>query len=107
MNDYQYRAGTTALYPDRGRNFVYPTLGLVGEAGELANKVKKVFRDDGGVLTDEKRHMIAQELGDALWYVSQIANEIGFTLEHIAEQNLAKLSSRNHRDQLHGDGDNR
>ncbi len=107
MNEYQYRASSTALYPNHGRNIVYPTLGLVGEAGEIANKVKKIERDDGGVLTDEKRQIIAKELGDALWYVSQIASEIGYTLDGIAQQNLDKLASRQQRGTLHGDGDNR
>ncbi len=107
MNEYQYRAGTTALYPNRGRNLVYPTLGLVGEAGEIANRVKKIQRDDGGVLTEERRAIIAKELGDTLWYVSQVAHEIGHTLDGIAQANLDNLAGRKQRGTLHGDGDNR
>jgi NTP pyrophosphatase (non-canonical NTP hydrolase) len=107
MNAYQDAATSTATYPDIGKNIIYPTLGLAGEAGETADKVKKVLRDDGGVLTETKRQAIAAEVGDCLWYVSQLARELGFTLAQIAEMNLTKLSSRKERNVLKGSGDNR
>ncbi|MBU1126141.1 MAG: nucleoside triphosphate pyrophosphohydrolase family protein [Patescibacteria group bacterium] len=107
FNEYQEKSRKTAVYPDLDNNVVYPTLGLNDEAGEVAGKVKKMFRDDGGVLTDERREAIIQEVGDVLWYVAQLATELKISLDEVAEKNLAKLYSRLDRDQLHGDGDNR
>lgn len=78
-----------------------------GEAGEAAEKVKKVIRDNGGVFTDETKRATALELGDALWYVGAAARELGFSLEDIAVMNIEKLSSRKERGVLHGSGDNR
>jgi NTP pyrophosphatase (non-canonical NTP hydrolase) len=94
FEDYQSAAGTTALYPRRFQNLEYPTLGLAGEAGEVANIVKKIQRDDQGVLTDEKREKLKDELGDVLWYISACADELGLTLAEIAEFNVAKLARR-------------
>jgi NTP pyrophosphatase (non-canonical NTP hydrolase) len=107
LNTYQQAAGRTALYPDRGQNPLYPTLGLCGEAGEVADKVKKVMRDDGGVFSAERRQAIALELGDVLWYVAQLAHELGLSLEEIASANLAKLADRADRQVLGGSGDRR
>ncbi len=107
FNEYQEAAGTTALYPERGRNFTYPALGLAGESGEVCEKLKKVIRDHGGQLDDEVRAEVAKELGDVLWYVSQVAFEMGLSLQEIAEANIQKLASRKQRDQIHGSGDNR
>ena len=86
---------------------MYPTLGLSGETGEIAEKVKKIIRDDQGVITDEKRDQIAKEAGDVLWYLSQLATEIDYSLEDIAQMNLDKLVSRAARGVLSGSGDNR
>ncbi len=86
---------------------MYPTLGLSGETGEIAEKVKKIIRDDQGVITDEKRDQIAKEAGDVLWYLSQLATEIDYSLEDIAQMNLDKLASRAARGVLSGSGDNR
>ena len=86
---------------------VYPALGLAGEAGELANKVKKVLRDHGGHLSEEAREAILAELGDVLWYVAQVATDLGESLEAVAQANLAKLRSRKERGRLGGDGDDR
>jgi NTP pyrophosphatase (non-canonical NTP hydrolase) len=107
LSDYQHRSRATAVYPDAGDNLAYPALGLCGEAGEAAEKVKKAMRDDGGVLTDERRDALAAELGDVLWYAAQLATEAGLDLEQIAEANIAKLASRQERAVLHGSGDDR
>ncbi len=107
ISHYQQRSRATAVYPDAGDNLTYPALGLCGEAGECAEKVKKAIRDDGGVLTDERRAALAAELGDVLWYVAQLATEAGLDLAEIAEDNLAKLRSRRDRGVLQGSGDAR
>jgi NTP pyrophosphatase (non-canonical NTP hydrolase) len=107
FSEYQERSRATAVYPDAGSNIVYPALGLCGEAGETAEKVKKAIRDDGGTLTEERRAAIAAELGDVLWYAAQLATEAGLDLEEIAEANLEKLASRQRRAVLHGSGDDR
>ena len=107
FKEYQNKAKKTAAYPNIGKNIIYPTLGLVGEAGEVANKVKKILRDDNGVITKDKREDIKKELGDVLWYISQMAGELKFSLEDIAKANIEKLSSRFKKDKIHGSGDNR
>ena len=107
LNDYQLSALTTAVYPDRGNNFAYPALGLAGEAGEVADKLKKVIRDDSGVLTDPVRDAVAKELGDVLWYVAVLAAEIDYDLNDIAQINVNKLASRHQRGVITGSGDNR
>jgi NTP pyrophosphatase (non-canonical NTP hydrolase) len=107
LGDYQALSRRTATYPGAGDNLVYPTLGLAGEAGEVAEKVKKLLRDDGGVLGDERRAALAAELGDVLWYVAQVATEAGLDLEQVAAANLAKLLSRQERGVLSGSGDER
>lgn len=105
--EYQTRSRATAVYPDAGNNITYPALGLCGEAGETAEKVKKAIRDDGGSLTEERRDAIAAELGDVLWYVAQLATEAALDLDEIAQANLDKLASRQQRAVLHGSGDDR
>lgn len=97
FEDYQSEASQTALYPRRMSNLEYPTLGLAGEAGEVANIVKKIQRDNNGVLTDEIRGKLKDELGDVLWYISACADELGLTLEEIAEFNVNKLAKRHNR----------
>ena len=104
---YQADARQTATYPDIGSNAYYPVLGLCGEAGEVAEKVKKVMRDDAGHFSKTKRHEIAKELGDVLWYVAAIAGHTGYSLEEIAQMNLDKLNDRKDRGALGGSGDNR
>ncbi len=106
MNAYQYEAGQTAVYPAE-IGLAYVVLGLTGEAGEIANKVKKVYRDDGGELTDEKRRELVAELGDVLWYAAQVANELGVPLSAVAAQNIEKLSRRQQRGTIQGSGDER
>lgn len=107
INAYQDAARRTAAYPDVGANPVYPTLGLSGEAGEVADKVKKVLRDRGGVFDDPTREAIKLELGDVLWYVAQLASELGYELEEVATANLDKLASRAARGRIGGSGDHR
>lgn len=104
MNSYQEAALKTAIYEQR---IIYPTLGLSGETGEVADKVKKVLRDKNGIFDGETRHEIAKELGDVLWYVSTLAYDLGFKLDEIAQMNVDKLASRASRGQLGGNGDNR
>lgn len=107
FEEYQKKSRKTAIYPNAGENFVYPTLGLSGEAGEVAEKIKKVIRDKEGKIDEETREMIKKELGDVLWYVSQLASELGLSLDDIAEGNIQKLYSRMDRNKLSGSGDNR
>ena len=103
---YQQQAQTTAVYPNRGEgNFIYPALGLAGETGEICEKIKKAIRDEGGVISDERRMLLAKELGDVLWYVSTLATELGLDLDEIAAGNLAKLVARKQSGKLHGSGD--
>jgi NTP pyrophosphatase (non-canonical NTP hydrolase) len=86
---------------------VYPTLGLVNEAGELAGKVKKIFRDKEGKISEEDRQALKYELGDVLWYMAQIATELDISLEEVAQANLEKLASRLERGKIKGEGDYR
>jgi NTP pyrophosphatase (non-canonical NTP hydrolase) len=104
---YQERSRATARYPQAGANPTYPTLGLCGEAGEVADKVKKVLRDQGGHFDAAVRDDLLLELGDVLWYVAQLATELDLSLEAIAEANLAKLASRAARNVISGSGDRR
>ena len=94
FEEYQSKAKETAIYPKRLQNLEYPTLGLAGEAGEVANIVKKIQRDFGGELNEEIRAKLKDELGDVLWYISACADELGLTLEQIAEFNVEKLAAR-------------
>lgn len=107
MNEYQKAALESAIYPSRGNNLVYPALKLAGEAGEVAEKVGKILRDKHGFASGGDKFEIAKELGDVLWYVAAMADEIGFELADIASMNLAKLASRKARGVLGGSGDNR
>ena len=94
FDEYQDAASVTALYPNRLNNLEYPTLGLAGEAGEVANIVKKIQRDHGGEINDETRAKLKDELGDVLWYISACADELGLSLEEIAGFNVEKLAKR-------------
>ncbi len=107
FKEYQKLSRETALYPNKDNNFIYPTLGLSGEAGEVAEKVKKILRDEGGKISDEKRLEIKKELGDVLWYVAQISTELDLSLDDIAKSNIKKLFSRKERGKIGGSGDNR
>jgi len=107
FQEYQDEARKTAIYPNKDNNFIYPTLGLAGEAGEVAEKIKKVIRDGNGIVSEEKKEEITKELGDVLWYVANLSKELGISLETVVERNIEKLKSRQDRNQLQGSGDNR
>ena len=104
---YQKQARLTAQYPNLGSNNIYPTLGLVGEAGEVAEKVKKVIRDKNGIFDEESKNGIKKELGDVLWYLSNLCDEFNFSFEEVAIQNLEKLKKRASKGMISGSGDNR
>ena len=104
LDEYQMRAESTAVYPDEFA-IMYPTLGLTGEAGEVADKVKKIYRD--GTPSLFYKNDIAKELGDVLWYVAVLARDLGYSLEEVAQMNLDKLEDRKNRNMLQGSGDNR
>ena len=124
MNEYQRRARITAIYPKESK-VIYPALGLAGEAGEVCEKIKKIMRgdlakeiksnkqnlskwfDNAGKLQRESNARIGKELGDVLWYVANLASDLGLTLDEIATQNIDKLRDRERRDVLQGDGDDR
>ena len=107
FNDYQQKSRATAQYPAIGHPVIYPALGLVNEAGEVAGKIKKIFRDKQGVIGEAEREALKAELGDVLWYMAQVATELDLTLDEIAEYNIEKLYSRLERGKIRGDGDNR
>ena len=104
---YQKKSRITAQYPNLGSNFVYPTLGLVGEAGEVAEKVKKVIRDKNGLFDEESKNAIKKELGDVLWYLSNLCSEFNFCLTDVAQLNLDKLKKRAATGNISGSGDDR
>lgn len=105
---YQDRSAQFALYPgqDSFIGLAYAALGVNGEAGEVAEKVKKAWRDDGEI-TPERRALILKEVGDTLWYCAAVATELEASLGDVALDNLEKLADRRARDKLHGSGDER
>lgn len=112
FSQYQDAALGTASYPDKGVNMVYPALGLVGEAGEAADKIKKFYRNSGGLMsaremTFGQRRELAKEIGDVLWYIAALAYEIDFPMEEIAVMNIEKLQDRHARGVIKSEGDNR
>lgn len=109
FDNYANQAMSTAIYPGRGEimGLLYSGLGLAGEAGEVANKIKKCLRDDDCTLTDEKRQAIAKELGAVGWYCAAVASELGIPWSEIAAENLRILASRRERGTLQGSGDDR
>ena len=106
LDMYQQVAKQTAIYP-REQAIIYPTLGLTGEAGEVANKVKKIIRDDGNKINESLVQEISAEIGDCLWYISVLADDIGCKLSDIANANLVKLANRKEKGTIHGSGDKR
>lgn len=108
LNEYQAQAAKTALMKDDDeRLLIYAALGLTGEAGEVADKVKKILRDNDGDFSQLNKDEITKELGDVLWYVAIFAKSMGITLDDVATKNAEKLASRKSRGVLQGSGDNR
>ena len=105
--DYQRRSRRTWSRVVVDHAILYPTLGLTNEAGEVAGKVKKIFRDKGGVIGEEDRAALKSELGDVLWYLAQICTDLDLSLQEVAEENLTKLARRQQAGTLQGEGDNR
>lgn len=109
FNEYQELTQSTAIYPGQGGigGLNYSIIGMVGEAGEVANRFKKVLRDDASILTRESRAEILAECGDTLWYLTRICEELGESLEYVAASNIAKLQERATRNKIVGTGNNR
>ena len=107
FNDYQQKSRGTAKYPVIGHGVIYPTLGLVNEAGEVAGKIKKIFRDKDGVIGEAEKEALKAELGDVLWYIAQMCSELNLSLDEVAEANIEKLLDRQTRGKIQGEGDNR
>lgn len=111
MNEYQEAAKRYDLFRQtedcKSPAFLEKVLGLVGEAGETADKIKKIIRDKDGVISEDDRKEVAKELGDVLWYVASVARYLGVSLQEVADMNLEKLESRRQRNLLSGEGDNR
>lgn len=107
FNEYQAFVQGMKVYP-ANYSVVYPALGLAGESGEIAEKVKKWLRDEGGQeITADRREQLLSELGDPLWYIAALADDLGYTLQEVVDFNVNKLTSRKSRGKLQGDGDNR
>lgn len=107
FDEYQQQAKTTAQYASEIPGWVYLTLGLTSESGEVADKFKKIIRNKNGVFSDADRTEIKKELGDVLWYLALLAEELGFSFDEVARANLTKLSDRQARDVIKSTGDNR
>lgn len=105
-NDYQAWSKKTAIYP-KDESLSYIILGLLSEAGEVAGKYKKCIRDDGCILTDDRRNQMIDETGDIFWYLARLAEELGTTIEDILQKNHDKLEDRLARNVIKGSGDNR
>ena len=102
FNEYQEFVKSMKVYSEK-HAIVYPALGLVGEAGEISEKVKKWLRGD----KELDKQGLLKELGDPLWYIASLADDLGFTLQDVVDANVEKLSSRKDRNLIHGEGDNR
>lgn len=107
LNEYQIAAEKTAVYPGRGGIPIYAALGLAGEAGEVCDHIKKAIRDDGGEINPGRLELLLYELGDILWYVSEMATCLDMSLEDVAKANIEKLDSRLERGVIGGSGDKR
>lgn len=106
LSSYQKTAKSFAKYPD-DMKVIYPALGLCGECGEVAEKIKKVIRDKEGIFSEKEKMEIKKELGDVLWYISNLSSDLGLNLSNIADVNLKKLKDRKKRGKISGSGDDR
>jgi NTP pyrophosphatase (non-canonical NTP hydrolase) len=107
FKEYQEKAATTAIYPNRGKNLIYPVLGLCGESGEVAEKVKKLIRDKNSEIDQEFLDAIEKEIGDVMWYIAAVCYELKLDMNTVAEKNIQKLFNRKENNLLGGSGDNR
>lgn len=112
FNDYQKKALLTDVFDNNDRGittqaFFSKLLGLVGETGEIAEKFKKIYRDNNGVITTDQKEDMKKELGDVMWYIAVLSDYLGIELQDIAEMNIDKLQSRKSRGKVGGSGDNR
>lgn len=118
LKEYQKKTQETAIYPDTVAvvnsfdnieyiDYVYPMMGLIGEVGELSNKLQKNIRDNNGDFNALNINDLADEIGDVMWYISQLCNELGIDLEEVITNNVIKLQSRKERGKLGGSGDKR
>jgi NTP pyrophosphatase (non-canonical NTP hydrolase) len=109
--EYQRAATKTAEYPDQGKNLLYPILGLVGESGEVADKVKKLWRNKGKTmpqqLDTQERHDLIMEVSDVMWYIAATCTELDISMEEVAQMNINKLNDRKARGVIKSEGDNR
>ena len=108
LDEYQKEALVTALFSGNElKDLSHWVLGVTGEAGEIAEKVKKIIRDKDGHLDDDAKAELAKEIGDVLWYLAVLAEHLGVSFDEIAKMNIAKLRSRQARGVIGGSGDNR
>lgn len=111
FNEYQNNANVTVAYPNVGANIIYPALGMAGEAGEVAEKVKKLWRNNGIMsgknLNIEQKSQLVKEMGDVLWYIAALAKEIDVEMSEIARMNVDKVNDRLQRNAIKSEGDNR
>jgi len=105
LNEYQKEVSKAAFY--KGDDVAYCALGITGEAGEIADHVKKMLRDDDGILTDNRKEHLLKEMGDTMWYISRMAEKLGYTLDEVALTNLNKIKDRADRNMQRGSGDDR
>ncbi|WPM05587.1 nucleoside triphosphate pyrophosphohydrolase family protein [Borreliella sinica] len=107
LNEYQKKAKRTAKYINKKEELILTTLGLAGETGEVVEKIKKLGRDKNYIIDDEYLISIKKELGDVLWYLSNLSNNLGITLEDVALTNLKKIQKRHENGTINGEGDDR
>lgn len=114
INEYQKKAHETASYPSgtigevrHAVDYIYPSLALAEEAGEVAGKFAKAVRDNGGVIDEERKIAVVKELGDVMWFVAELCTVLNVSLEEVMQKNLDKLASRKARGVIHGEGDDR
>lgn len=106
FNEYKSEAIRTAIYPQNYK-IIYPALGMCGECGEVVEKIKKVIRDNQGIFDTDKTKEIEKELGDVLWYIANICNDLNINFDNVAQNNINKVNARLQNNTLHGKGDNR
>lgn len=108
LDEYQKEALVTAVWSgDEFKDLAHWVLGITGEAGEIAEKIKKIVRDKDAVVSDEDKEELIKELGDVLWYLAVLTEHLGYKFDEVGTRNIAKLRSRQARDKIGGSGDNR